>query len=154
VLQMSVTYTPYEDLIESIHEQELAEPRPNAADRGLDEAEIATAREIDRAEGPVQGAKARKAFKDAKKAISEEPAVISFAIHGTMQELVTGLMALDEDQYHGGPVVISSWAAQRVRENPGLRGLFEIQALGDDMEKAEFARLVLKAARDFKYRRD
>lgn len=50
MLQMSVTYTSYEDLIESIHEQELAEPRPNAADRGLDEAEIAIAREIDRAE--------------------------------------------------------------------------------------------------------
>ncbi len=46
MLQMSVTYTSSEDLIESIHEQELAEPRPNAADRGLDEVEIAIAREV------------------------------------------------------------------------------------------------------------
>ncbi|MDW5563239.1 MAG: hypothetical protein SA339_08430 [Methanomassiliicoccus sp.] len=140
-----MAYTAYEDLIRDIHQQEDDGPRPNAADKGLNEDEILTAREIDEREGPVAAAKFRKAVKDSKLAKLDVIPQINFATLGTMEELVTGLMDLDEDQFHGGEVKIQPFVIQRVRESPGLKALFERQVESEDPKKSDFAKKLLTA---------
>lgn len=79
-----------------------------------------------------------------------EPPTINLA-DGCIEDCVREIQELDEDQFARSGFKVSQYAAQRVRESPGLRNLFQLQALGDDMEKAELARKILQAAREFKY---